>query len=196
MEEDKKKNIPFVNFGIYNEKVETQNNLYYTPSQEGQQEYTEQAPVEPFDEAAEEALWAENEIFVTQTPLGEEISLFLLKRFVDISFIPRAESKNNWVALWQFMIAHNLLKKDKRTPQAFANQMNKAAWYGAIDPQIACSYEGMRYYTGVQYFVFDEWDKILEKTNDTRKTNEPGLLVIKKLYKLLEKDFKIEAILR
>jgi len=148
------------------------------------------------DEETEAALREENEIFVTKTPEGREVSFSRLKRFVDTRFIPLVDNKHNWVVLWQLLKNNKLLVYGKRSPQAFAEQMDKAAWSNGIDTEIGCSYEAMRYYTGVDNYPFDEWDKILEKGSNTSKTNKTGLLEIKKLYKRLEKEFKMEAILR
>ncbi len=148
------------------------------------------------DDAKEEALRAENSIFVLQTPAGAEVRLWRLKQFVLESFMPWAESKHNWVALWQLLKENGLLQHGKRDYNAFAQQMSCRTWSEGIDPKIACTLEGMRYYAGVDDFTFDEWDKILEKGGGSTKTNEKGLLEIKKLYKQLRKEFQIAAILR
>ncbi len=149
-----------------------------------------------FDENAEAKLREDNEIFVTTLPTGEEISLCKLKLFIDSSFIPRAEVKHNWVSLWQLLKNKTLLQTGKRDYHSFVQQMNKTAYYNSIDPSIACTLDGMRYYANVDYYTPDEWDNILDKAKDKRKTNKSGLLEIKKLYKQLEKEFKIEVILR
>lgn len=149
-----------------------------------------------FDENAEAKLREDNEIFVNILQNNKAISLYRLKRFVDQSFIPRLQHKHNWVALWQILKANKIIISTKSDINCFSNQMNKESWYAGIESLITCSADGMRYYAGIDRYAYEEWNNILRKTYNNNKTNESGLLEIKKLYKLLEKEFKIEAIFR
>lgn len=146
------------------------------------------------DENAEANLREDNEIFVTTLPNDKAISLYRLKGFVDQSFIPRLQHKHNWVALWQILKSNKIIISTKSDINCFSHQMNKESWYAGIESQITCSADGMRYYAGIDHYAYEEWDNVLRKTYNNNKTNESGLLEIKKLYKQLEKEFEIEAI--
>ena len=123
-----------------------------------------------------------NAIFVKETSDGRKVALSKVKKFIDSEFVPFLEQGYDWVAVWQLVKRKKLLAQGQRDYKAFCRQMSQKEWYG--DNVLKPTEDGMRYYQGVDDYMLEEWERVIDRGKG--KTSQKGVDRLKMLYRRMD----------